>query len=330
MLFVASPGDVFVVGNSGIISHYSGSSWTIMNSGTTTGLMAVWGSSASDVFAVGYGATVLHYDGNEGGNWTDISPEDAATYRGVWGSSGSDVYAVGDAAHIAHYNGSTWNFPSAGVSGVNLNSVWGASASDIFAVGTGGKITHYNGSSWSAMTSNTFAEFRDVWGSSGIDVFAVGFTGWVSHYDGTEWSAMTSNTGSGLLAVWGTSAYDVFAVGATGTIMHFGAPPPPSAPTVTTQAVDEIGTTTATGNGTITDTGGEDCVERGVCWSTDHDPDIDDSLSGESGTFGAEAFTASMTGLVSGETYYVRAYARNSGGYSYGDEVSFSTLGHRP
>ena len=39
-------------------------------------------------------------------------------------------------------------------------------------------------------------------------------------------------------------------------------------PTVTTQAVDDIDTTTATGNGNITDTGGENCTTRGIAYGT--------------------------------------------------------------
>ncbi|MDY6987932.1 MAG: DUF4347 domain-containing protein, partial [Thermodesulfobacteriota bacterium] len=49
------------------------------------------------------------------------------------------------------------------------------------------------------------------------------------------------------------------------------------APTVTTQAVTDIGLTTATGNGTITDLGYEDPTQHGVCWSTNESPTTSDS-----------------------------------------------------
>ncbi len=98
------------------------------------------------------------------------------------------------------------------------------------------------------------------------------------------------------------------------------------APTVTTPAVSAIEEITATGNGNITDTGGENCTKRGVCWNTTGSPTVADSKSEESGSFGTGAFTASMTGLIRGEKYYVKAYAYNFGGYSYGSEVTFYTL----
>ena len=55
--------DVFVVGDSGTILHYNGSSWSEMDCPTSKSLYGVWGSSGSDVFAVGEGGTILHYSG---------------------------------------------------------------------------------------------------------------------------------------------------------------------------------------------------------------------------------------------------------------------------
>ncbi|GAI60540.1 unnamed protein product, partial [marine sediment metagenome] len=96
-------------------------------------------------------------------------------------------------------------------------------------------------------------------------------------------------------------------------------------PTVTTQAVDNIGTTTATGHGTITDTGGENCPKRGVCWNTTGNPTVSDSKAEETDSFGTDAFARPMTGLTPGQHYYVKAYAYNSAGYGYGSQVEFTT-----
>lgn len=109
---------------------------------------------------------------------------------------------------------------------------------------------------------------------------------------------------------------------------------PVVAPTVTTQAADPVGTTTATGNGNITNDGGENCDHRGIVYGktskgdpgdTAYDATDYDDFEDESGSFGIEAFTRSLTGLDEGTKYYVRAYAHNSEGYSYGDEVNFTT-----
>ncbi|NTW33082.1 MAG: hypothetical protein HGB12_10725 [Bacteroidetes bacterium] len=98
----------------------------------------------------------------------------------------------------------------------------------------------------------------------------------------------------------------------------------PASPTVSTQAINSIAATTATGNGNVTDDGGAAITERGVCWNTSTAPNTSNNKTISSGTTGALA--ASMTGLTAGTLYYVRAYAINSVGISYGNEVTFTTL----
>ncbi len=61
---------------------------------------------------------------------------------------------------------------------------------------------------------------------------------------------------------------------------------------------------------------------RGVCWSTSESPTTADSKTTD-GT-GTGEFTSSITGLTAGTTYYVRAYATNAVGTSYGSQVSFT------
>jgi len=92
-------------------------------------------------------------------------------------------------------------------------------------------------------------------------------------------------------------------------------------PSVATQAVTNITAATATGNGNVTSDGGQAITERGVCWSTSVNPTTSDSKATSAGTTGT--FTASLTGLSSATLYHVRAYAINSIGTSYGDDVTF-------
>jgi len=95
-------------------------------------------------------------------------------------------------------------------------------------------------------------------------------------------------------------------------------------PTVTTTPVSAITETSAIIGGKITNNGGSILTAHGVCWSTTPQPTILNSkttLTGDS-TF----FTVSINGLASGSTYYVRAYATNSAGTAYGEQVSFITV----
>ena len=108
-------------------------------------------------------------------------------------------------------------------------------------------------------------------------------------------------------------------------------------PTITTQAVSSVAATTATGNGNITDLGGEASGDkRGVVYSTTTHSDPGNVAPTSSayanvvettGTYSTGAFTEAITGLTSRTTYYSRAYVHNTGGYGYGSEVNFTTIG---
>lgn len=90
-----------------------------------------------------------------------------------------------------------------------------------------------------------------------------------------------------------------------------------------TVAVTEIDATTAASGGNIPYDGGSAVTEYGVCWSTDHAPDTDDDRTSD-GT-GTGEFTSEITTLTASTKYYVRAYATNAAGTSYGPEIEFTT-----
>ena len=95
-------------------------------------------------------------------------------------------------------------------------------------------------------------------------------------------------------------------------------------PTVTTSAVNSITATTAQAGGSVTNTGSSDVSARGVVWSKNPEPTISLSTKTKDGT-GTGTFASKMTGLNPGTQYYVRAYATNDSGTSYGEQISFTT-----
>jgi hypothetical protein len=97
------------------------------------------------------------------------------------------------------------------------------------------------------------------------------------------------------------------------------------APTVTTADVSSILTTSATSGGNVTSDGGSTVTARGVVWSTSTAPTITLTTKTIDGS-GPGTFVSSITSLTAGKTYYVRAYATNSIGTSYGSELSFSAV----
>ena len=95
------------------------------------------------------------------------------------------------------------------------------------------------------------------------------------------------------------------------------------APSVMTGQVSAITGAKAQCGGTVTDDNGGAVTARGVCWSTDTEPTVLDAHTSD-GT-GTGDFVSFLSGLISGTTYYVRAYGTNSAGTSYGDTASFAT-----
>jgi hypothetical protein len=96
------------------------------------------------------------------------------------------------------------------------------------------------------------------------------------------------------------------------------------APTLTTIAASGISKYAASAGGTILSNGGTPVTISGICWGTTTTPTTSNNKTTDGTTSGT--FTSSITGLTAGTTYYVRAYATNAIGTSYGTAQSFTTL----
>lgn len=94
-------------------------------------------------------------------------------------------------------------------------------------------------------------------------------------------------------------------------------------PTVTTSAPSEVTQSTVLCGGTVTNDGNVQLTACGVCWSTHHFPTIADAHT--ENDLSVSAFTSHVEGLAHNTTYYVRAYATNSIGTTYGAEMTFTT-----
>lgn len=97
-------------------------------------------------------------------------------------------------------------------------------------------------------------------------------------------------------------------------------------PTVTeTAAATEVGNTSAVSGGTVSSSGGLTVTAWGVAFATSSVPTIADATASADETPGTGSFSATLTGLETGTTYYARAYATNALGTSYGPQISFAT-----
>jgi len=94
-------------------------------------------------------------------------------------------------------------------------------------------------------------------------------------------------------------------------------------PTMRTEEVIHFNRESAVCGGAILLEGAAPVTDRGVCWSTLQNPSLADHVASEGS--GSGSFKISITGLEINTIYYVRAYAVNSEGIAYGEEVTFKT-----
>jgi len=97
-------------------------------------------------------------------------------------------------------------------------------------------------------------------------------------------------------------------------------------PVLVKTTVSEIGATIAIAEGEISDDGRTPILERGFCWSKGSEPTVAlTTKTIDRTTTGIGTFTAKIRSLDYVEKYYVRAYATNGLGTSYGSLESFTT-----
>ena len=107
------------------------------------------------------------------------------------------------------------------------------------------------------------------------------------------------------------------------TILATGCKKKENLPVLMTSPVTYVSEQSVICEGNITDDGGGDITERGICWGTSQNPTItNDKLISGSGT---GSFTCTIDGLITNTQYYMRAYAINSAGTGYGPQITFRT-----
>lgn len=208
-------------------------------------------------------------------------------------ATGLMVFQTDNTPGFYYYTGATWT-TVAGTSSVDGSETKLSAGTSIAVSGTGTTGTPYivnfqpqsvTQTQRDALTGLT--EGRYVWCSN------CGPAGELQVWDGAKW---TNSVGGVVL---------------------------PVLPTLTTTTISSIRGTSASGGGNITSNGGETLIARGVCWNIASSPTIANWKTTDGTATGS--YTSSLTGLFPSTTYYVRAYATNRSGTSYGNEVSFTT-----
>lgn len=254
----SSANNVVVVGETGFMSRFDGTSWnalprrtgnrlsivtgsgstafaigdnvTVQQSGNTATVLtsapelrSVWAVDANTAFAVGHDGTIWRYNS---GAW-QLQPQAGFTrFEDVYAASATQVLAVGTdpltGESVAYrYDGSSWQQTALpGVSGPV--SLWGPSFSNVFAGSRFSPLQRFNGTTWSNATATPPGDVSAVWGTSETDVLLVGSGGFAGRYSGGGvFSPIASGTTSALVSVWGSSPTNYFAGTNNGGIFRF-------------------------------------------------------------------------------------------------------------
>jgi len=185
------------------------------------------------------------------------------------------------------------------------------------------------------ITTTNATSGGNVASDGGVDVTARGVCWSTSPYPTIANSHTTDGNGTGPFISYLTElttntlyyvrAYAINSVGtAYGNQLSFTTLTTATFPTVTTDPATAITQTSATSGGNVTSDGGATVTVRGVCWNTISNPTINDNKTIDGS--GTGTFTSYLTGLTPNTHYYVRAYATNSVGTAYGNEITFTTL----
>ncbi len=98
----------------------------------------------------------------------------------------------------------------------------------------------------------------------------------------------------------------------------------PLPPKIITSPVNSVTAVSALVGGQVTDDGGSLVTARGVCWSTSPLPTLSSSVLTDGSGIGS--FSSTISSLQYGTTYFLRAYATNAEGTTYGNQVTFTTI----
>ena len=308
----------------------------------------------------GYKATVMKFNG---ANWVNVGSPGFSTEWASYTSiaiDGNNVpyvvytdYGNNGNATVMKFNGSEWvNVGAAGFSADQASytsiAIDGNNVPYVTYVdyGNGYKATvmKFNGTAWVNVGAPGFsagdADYTSIAiDGSGIPYVAyrdggIGYKATLMRFNSADWV----NVGTPSFSA-GEADYTSIAIDGSGTpyVVYQDRTKGNKATVRAFSLLPKVYTLPITGiSSTASISGGEICYSEtsitscGVCWNTTGTPTTSDNHSEENGNFYTGEFSRTMTDLALGTKYYVRAYATNSAGTAYGNEISFTAQAATP
>jgi hypothetical protein len=300
----------------GLISNIQQAQAQITNPGFETGTLSGWTGSGASVVA---GQTIMSWTVNPGDTRmarTEPTSNNASGTETALGLSSGTLSGIASITNLGYlYQDITLTASQ------TVTVYWNYVSQD---------YSPYDDGTFGSLTKSGFTQdfkiLARTFGASSIGIpptGAYGSTGWHT-VTFTASGAGTYRLGFGSFN-WGDQSvspllYIDDAMGGTSA---------PGYPVLTTNAVTNLGGTSATSGGNITSAGTGTITARGICWGTSPAPTGNQTAA--SPATGTGSFSVNMTSLSPGTTYYVRSYATNSSGLTtYGGDVDFTTPSTSP
>ena len=223
-IWASSANDAWAGGDDGVMLHWNGTGWSVVDPATKNHVNGVWGTSANDVWAVGGGlggpntANLVHWNGQA---WSVVDPGTTSNLDSVWGTSTKNVYVAGASGvdgTVMHYDGTSWtlayngpDFAPAALGGSSASDVWVAGA-PLYPSTANDLMLHGGGQTFAPISMNATQGFSAVWSADASHAWAFG-QGGLARWDGTSWSPASSSLSPGQGGFFGLSADAVWAVG---------------------------------------------------------------------------------------------------------------------
>lgn len=161
-----SSNDFYIVGTSGQIAHFNGTSWQRIESGTTLNINDIWGdynekTQEWEILAVagnklqGSENKILRiFEGNTSDQLN--SSGTAWPLRTLWFKASQKYYVAGSGVYKKKkVSDSYWKECILDISTYSTNSIRGLNINEIVAVGGFGEVLHFNGYSWKSFINQT-------------------------------------------------------------------------------------------------------------------------------------------------------------------------------